>query len=387
MGTREGIFNLRTIMERYLEFGKEVYICFIDYEKAFHRVYHEQIMKCLDQIEMDDKDKRLIGTIYSEQTAAVIFEHRLSEPFQIKRGIRQGCVLSPTLFNLYTEYSFRESDELRGCTIGGINTNNLRYTDNTALIAESESELQELVDGVKEESEVRGLKMNVKKMKTMIVWRVSKDAPKPNVNIKVNGQNLEQVDRFKYLGQCITSDGRCDVEVKSRIEIAKKAFIKLKDVLTWRQLNLKLHKRLVQCYVLSMFLYASETWTLSKDLEMRIKAFELWIYRRMLKRSYVDRITNEQVLHRVDEKEKLLLDIQTRKLKYFRHLIRANGKQRELLEGHIEGKRGRGRKRRDWMKDIGLCTQDNYVNCVKKANESTLWRAMVANLRQSKSAH
>ena len=80
----------------------------------------------------------------------------------------------------------------------------------------------------------------------------------------------------------------------------------------------------------------------------------------------------EQVLHMVDEKEKLLLDIQTRKLKYFGHLIRANGKQRELLEGHIEGKRGRGRKKRDWVKDIELCTQDNYVNCVKKANDRTL---------------
>jgi len=100
----------------------------------------------------------------------------------------------------------------------------------------------------------------------------------------------------------------------------------------------------------------------------------------------VDRITNEQVLHMVDEKEKLLLDIQTRKLKYFGHLIRANGKQRELLEGHIEGKRGRGRKRMDWVKDIELCTQDNYVNCVKKANDRTLWRAMVANLRHSKTA-
>ena len=101
-------------MERYLEFGKDVYICFIDYEKAFDRVYHKQIMKCLDRIEMDDKDKRLISTIYWEQKAAVRLEQRLSEPFEIKRGVRQGCVLSPTLFNLYTEYSFRESDELRG---------------------------------------------------------------------------------------------------------------------------------------------------------------------------------------------------------------------------------------------------------------------------------
>ena len=312
MGTREGVFNLRTIMERYLEFRKDVYICFIDYEKTFDRVYHERIMNCLDRIEMDDKDKRLISTIYWEQKAAVRLEQGLSEPFEIKR-VRQGCVLSPTLFNLYTEYSFRESDELRGCTIGGFNTNNLRYADDTALIAESQSELQKLVDRVKEESEVRGLKMNVNKRKTMIVRRISKDTSKLNANIKVNGQNLEQVDKFNYIGQLITADGRCDVEVKSRIEIARKTFIKLKGVLTSRRLNLKLRKRLVQCYVLLTFLYASETWTLNRDLENRIHAFELWIYRWMLKISYADRISIEQVIHMVDEKEKLLLDIQTRK--------------------------------------------------------------------------
>ena len=136
-----------------------------------------------------------------------------------------------------------------------------------------------------------------------MLGEVSKDTPKPNANIKLNGQYLEQVDKFKYLGQWRTADGRCDDEVKSRIEIARKTFIKLKDVLTSRRINLKLRKRLVQCYVLSTFLYASETWTLNKDLENRINAFELWIYRRMLKISYVDRITNEQVLHMVDEKK------------------------------------------------------------------------------------
>ena len=106
-----------------------------------------------------------------------------------------------------------------------------------------------------------GLKMNVKKTKTMIVRRVSKDTPKPNANIKLNGQNWEQVDKFKYLGQWITADGRCDVEVKSRIEIARKTFLKLKDVLTTRRINLKLRKRLVQCYV-------GEVWDLSDKIHL-----------------------------------------------------------------------------------------------------------------------
>ena len=104
MGTREGIFNLRTIMEGYLEFGKGVYICFIDYEKAFDRVYHEQIMKCLDRIEMDDKDKRLISTIYWEQKAAVRLEQGLSEPFEIrnkKRSTSRMRLITYTFQSIY----------------------------------------------------------------------------------------------------------------------------------------------------------------------------------------------------------------------------------------------------------------------------------------------
>ena len=108
--------------------------------------------------------------------------------------------MSPTLFNLYTERIFRESDDLRACVLGGENTNNLRYADDTALIAESEEKLQETVDRVYSESLEKGLRMNVKKTKTMVVSRNAS----PQVKIVVDGQELEQVKRFKYLGQWFT---------------------------------------------------------------------------------------------------------------------------------------------------------------------------------------
>ena len=147
---------------------KVIYVCFIDYAKAFDTVYHEGIMECLDMIGMDENDKRLIGNLYWEQTAVVKVGNELSSDFPIKKGVRQGCVLSPKLFNLYTEKIFRESDDLPGCVVGGENVNNLRYADDTALLAESEEELQNLIDVVKRESENKGLKMNVKKTKTML---------------------------------------------------------------------------------------------------------------------------------------------------------------------------------------------------------------------------
>ena len=149
--------------------------------------------------------------------------------FSIQRGVRQGCILSPKLFNLYTEDIFKEADKLPGVNLGGINITNLRYADDTALTAESAQGLQLIVDVVKSESLKRGLKMNVKKTKTMVV---SRDQVNPKVDIKVDGTTLEQVETFKYLGQTITSDGRSDTAIRQRIEIARQTFLNMSDVLT-----------------------------------------------------------------------------------------------------------------------------------------------------------
>ena len=96
------------------------------------------------------------------QTVIVRFGDEYSEFFPFKRDMRQGCVLSPKLFNMYTEKIFNESDELPGCIVGGKNINNLRYADDTALLAKSENTLQSIVDGVRQNGEDKGLTMNLK---------------------------------------------------------------------------------------------------------------------------------------------------------------------------------------------------------------------------------
>ena len=117
--------------------------------------------------------------------------------------------------------------------------------------------------------------------------------------------------------------------------MARNAFVNLRDVLTSKSVSLNTRKCLVQCYVLSTFLYASESWTLNKELKGIIEALEMWIYRRLLKISFKDRVTNEEVLSRVGEKGWLLKTVKQRKVAYFGHLIRARGYQRLLLEGKV----------------------------------------------------
>ena len=195
--------------------------------------------------------------------------------------------------------------------------------------------------------------------------------PTPSkVNITVEGRSLEQVESYVYLGQLITEEGRCDKEIRRRIEIARKEFINMKSILTSRKLSIETRKSLIRCYVLSTFLYTAETWTIDKENWKRIEASEMWLSRRMMKISYEEHVSNEEVLRRTSSKRSLKKTIMKRKLAYFGHVVRAEKLQRQLMDGRVEGERGRGRPRITWVTDITEATKQRYSTCVRTAQSA-----------------
>ena len=164
------------------EVQKNLYICFVDYEKAFDRVRHEEMLKLLRDLNIDGKDLRLIQNLYWKQKAAVRVAEELSEWQEIRRGVRQGCVLSPDLFNIYSEMIMRTTEDLEGIKIGDNNITNIRYADDTALIADSESKLQALVDCLVRESNMKGLSVNIAKTQVMVI---SKGDTQETANITI----------------------------------------------------------------------------------------------------------------------------------------------------------------------------------------------------------
>ena len=155
-GTRDQIANICWIIEKTREFQKNVYFCFIDYAKAFDCVDHNKLWKILKEMGIWDHLTCLLRNLYAGQEATVRTGHGTTDWFQIGKGVYQGCVLSPCLFNLYEEYIMRNSgleEAQAGIKIARRNTNNPRYADDTTLMAESEEELKKLLMKVKEESE------------------------------------------------------------------------------------------------------------------------------------------------------------------------------------------------------------------------------------------
>ena len=168
-GTRDQIANICWIIRKAREFQKNMYFCFIDYAKAFDCVDHNKLWKILKEMVIPDHLTCLLRNLYAGQEATVRTGHETKYWFQIGKGVCQGCILSPCLFNLYAEYMMRNSglDEAQaGIKIAGRNINNLRCADDATLIAESE-ELKSLLMKVKENSEKVGLKLNIQNTKIM----------------------------------------------------------------------------------------------------------------------------------------------------------------------------------------------------------------------------
>ena len=161
------------------EFQKNIYFCFIDYAKAFDCVDSNKLWKILKEMGIPGHLTFLLRNLYAGQEATVRTGRGTTDWFQIGKGVRQGCILSPCLFNFYAEYIMRNAgleETQAGIKIAGRNVNNLRYAGDITLTAESEEELKSLLIKVKEDSEKVGLKLNIQKTK---IWH-----PVPSVHWK-----------------------------------------------------------------------------------------------------------------------------------------------------------------------------------------------------------
>ena len=193
-GTRDQIANIHWIIEKVGEFQRNIYFCFIDYAKAFDSVDHNKLWKILKEMGIPDHLTLLLRNLYAGQEATVRTGHGSTDWFQIRKGVRQGSILSPCLFNLYAEYVMRNAglDEAQaGIKIAGRNTSNLRHADDTTLVAECE-ELKSLLMKVKEESEKVGLKLNIQKTKIMASDAIT--------SWQIDGETIETVRDFIFLG-------------------------------------------------------------------------------------------------------------------------------------------------------------------------------------------
>ena len=220
---------------------------------------HKKLWEILIEMGMPDHLTCFLRNMHAGQEATVRTRHGTTDWFKIGKGVRQGCILSPCLFNLNAEYIMRNAglaEAQTGIKIAGRNSNNLRYGDDTTLMAECEEELKSLLMKVKEESEKVGLKLNIQKTKIM--------ASGPTTSWEIDGETVETASDFIFLGSKITADGNCNHEIKRRLLLGRKVMTNLDSIFKSRDITLPTKVRLVNAMLFPVVTYGCESWTVKK---------------------------------------------------------------------------------------------------------------------------
>ena len=199
-----------------------------------------------------------------------------------------------------------------GIKIAGRNIKNLRYADDTTLMAESEEELESLLTKVKEESEKVGLKLNIQKTKIMAFGLIT--------SWEIDGETVETESDFIFVGSKITADGDCSHEIKRRLLLGRKVMTNLDSILKSRNITLPTKIHLAKAMVFPVVMYGCESWTVKKAERQKIDAFELWCWRRLLRVPWIARRSNQSILKISPgfSLEALMLKL---KFQYLGHLI------------------------------------------------------------------
>ena len=252
--TTEQIFNLRILGEKYLQHQQNLYHVFIDFKKAFDRVWHEALWIIMRKYNISASIIRAIENMYDKAQSAILFSGSTGEWFRSTVGVRQGCLLSPTLFNIFLDRILYEAldDHEGSVSIGGRLITNFLFVGDIVVTAEEEEEAGVLVDRL--DTTTTRYKMEIGPDKTKVMTNNPNGFQR---EIKIKGQGLEEVENFKYLGAIISNEGS-KPEILSRIAQTTASLSRLKVI--WRDKNISLASKvkLMPTLILSTFLHACD---------------------------------------------------------------------------------------------------------------------------------
>ena len=398
--TTDMIFSLRQIQEKCVEQRKELITIFIDLTKAYDSVNREALWLVLQKFGFPAKIIRLIQSLHVGMNARVAMFGEISEEFSVTNGLRQGCVLAPSLFNIYFTAVLIEA--LHGLSSGialrykldgrlfdvrrlkGKNTlkslmQALMYADDCALVSHSTSDCQHLLDSFKRATDIFGLTISVQK--TEVLYQ-SLSSP-TNPAIQLGNNDLKVSESFTYLGSVISNTATLDKEITTRIQKAAKSFGTLKDRV-WKDRNITLNTKLAvyKAIVLPTLLYGSQAWVTYQRHILKIESFHLRCLRCIAGVRWQDRITNTEVLKLTNSKSIRGL-ISSNRLKWLGHVSRMTEVRipKQLLFGElVEGKRPQKKPKKRWkdcvrkdMKDFKIDESSWYESSLDRS----LWRALV----------
>ena len=379
------IATLRIIIEQSLEWNSTLYLNFIDFQKAFDSVDRGTIWKLLEHYGIPDLFIKLIQQLYNNAECQVIHNGKLTEPFTIQTGVRQGCMLSPMIFLIVVDWIMRQTTRNNNTGIKWTLTEfleDLDFADDLCLTSQNQQHMQNKTNKLTEEAAKTGLKIN--KDKTEVMRRNAKQ----NNPISLDGEPLEEVDKFTYLGSIVSNTGGTDEDIQARINKARHAFVTLRPI--WKSSTLsKRHKlRIFNSNVKSVLLYGSETWRETKTLSKKLQTFVNKCLRQILNIRWPEIISNNDLWQQTNQ-DPIPQQIARRKWRWIGHTLRkpVHDITRQALQWNPQGKRRVGRPKTTWRR---TCEEEmkqtghTWGTVKRLAQNRVRWRAAVEALCSSR---
>ena len=403
--TSDMIFVARQVLEKSREQHRELYMAFIDLSKAFDSVDRPLLWEILRRSGCPPKFVRLVQLLHEGMQARVKVGSLESEPFDVTRGVRQGCVLAPVLFNIYVRYvttllserirdtcgvhlTFRTDRSLfdlqklkaRSKTSGTWFAE-LQYADDCALVCHTRDALQQGLGAAAEVYARFGLEINTNKTE-ILCWPGEQQT---SLNITINDTTIKTTSSFKYLGSFISDDCKLDNELNSRISQAARSFGRLQDrVFHNHDLRLPTKIKVYEAICLSTLLYGSESWTPYARQIRTLEAWHIKNLRSILGITWRDRITHEEIFRRTGSVS-LENYLSRRQLRWLGHVIRMPDDRlpKQALYGQLTvGERSSGgqkKRHKDHMKKVLRKFDLAPESLEELASDRSQWRAACHN--------
>jgi urease beta subunit len=344
------IATLRMIIEQSIEWNSPLYINFIDFEKAFDSLDRETLWMIMAHYGIPPKPISIIRNMYEGMKCQVLHGADTSDEFDVKTGVRQGCLLSPFLFLLVIDWIMKETthEKRNGIQWGLLKQlDDLDFADDIALLAHNHQQIQHKTLLLEENAAKTGLKINREKTKTMRLNNKSTDS------IRLKSGEIQNVDSFIYLGSVINVHGGTEEDVINRISKARVTFSMLKKVWRSKEIRLTTKLKIFNSNVKSILLYGAETWSLTEINEARIQSFLNKCLRNILGIFWPEKIRNEDLWEKTKQIPSIT-QIKLRKWKWIGHTLRKGNANTtcQALRWTPQGKRKRGRPKLTWRRVV-----------------------------------
>ena len=349
-GTSDQIFILRNIIEQSVEWQAPLYLNFIDFEKAFDSIHRETLWKIMELYGVPSKISTVIKRLYQNNEICVTNNGLQSDWVRIESGVKQGCGMSGFLFLLVLDWVMRNSVQGKNTGIRWkfmSKLEDLDFADDIALISSKFNDIQDKTTSVKEWAEKAGLKINIGKTKSM---RLNTKIDRP---LRIDGQELEDVDQFTYLGSKVTKEGGASEDIKSRLQKARSAFLSLNQVWKSSLYSVKTKLKIYNSNVKSVLMYGSECWKMTVADIKKCEAFNNRCLRRIIRVFWPNKISNIELRERT-KTQTIEESIRLRRWRCIGHVLRKGNEedQKVALSWTPEGKRRRGRPRETWRRTV-----------------------------------